>query len=90
MTGSRILVQRGVAERLKAGLAQRLERVRPGPASEADSDMGPLIDKASVARVNEMVEDAIANGAVALVRGGGPTRSPDLAAARSTIRRCLR
>ena len=78
MTGSRVLVQRGVAERLKAGLARRLERVRPGPASEADSDMGPMIDKASVARVNAMVEEAIASGAVALVRGG-PSTDPRLA-----------
>ena len=73
MTGSRILVQRGIADRLKAGLAQRLERVRPGPASDPGSDMGPLIDKASVARVDAMVGEAIEAGAVPLVRGGPST-----------------
>ena len=78
MTGSRILVQRGVAEALKAGLAKRLEAVRPGPASDAGSDMGPLIDKAAVARVNAAVEAALRGGAKVVVRGG-PATAPALA-----------
>ena len=78
MTGSRILVQRGLAENLMAGLAQRLERVKPGPASDPASDMGPLIDKASVARVDGTVEAAIAAGARVIVRGG-PSKDPALA-----------
>ncbi len=73
MTGSRILVQRGIADRLKAGLVERLEKVRPGPALEADTDMGPLIDKSQVGRVNAMVEAAIGEGAVPLLRGGPTT-----------------
>jgi betaine-aldehyde dehydrogenase len=78
MTGSRILVQRGIAEKLKAGLAQRLENVRPGPASDAKSDMGPLIDKAAVTRVNAAVEAALQAGAKVIVRGG-PATLPALA-----------
>jgi betaine-aldehyde dehydrogenase len=78
MTGSRILVQRGIADRLKAGLAQRLEKVRPGPAADASSDMGPLIDKASVVRVDKAVEDAIQAGAHVILRGG-PSTLPALA-----------
>ena len=78
MTGSRILVQRGVAERLKAGLAERLERVRPGPAADPKSDMGPLIDKAAVARVDAAVKEALRAGATAIVRGG-PSTDPKLA-----------
>lgn len=34
--------------------------------------MGPLIDKANVARVDAVVEKAIADGAKVLVRGGSP------------------
>ncbi|WP_336118307.1 aldehyde dehydrogenase family protein, partial [Klebsiella pneumoniae] len=34
MTGSRLLVQRGVAERLRERLAQRLENLRVGPAAD--------------------------------------------------------
>ncbi len=78
MTGSRILVQSGIAERFKAGLAERLEKVRPGPAADPTSDMGPLISKTSVARVDAAVEDAIRGGAKPIVRGG-PATLPALA-----------
>ena len=78
MTGSRILAQRGIADQLKAGLAQRLEKVRPGPAAEPSSDMGPMIDKAAVARVDAMVEEAIRAGAKPVLRGG-PSTAPALA-----------
>ncbi len=78
MTGSRILVQRGMAERLKAGLSERFEKVRLGPASDPASDMGPMIDKGAVARVDAVVEEAIRSGARAIVRGG-PSKDPALA-----------
>jgi acyl-CoA reductase-like NAD-dependent aldehyde dehydrogenase len=38
--------------------------------------MGPLIDKANVARVNQIVEDAISAGAKVIVRGGPVTEGP--------------
>ena len=78
MTGSRILVRRSKADAVRKGLAARLEAVRPGPASSADSTMGPLIDKAAVSRVNACVDAAIAAGAKSLVRGG-PSKDPKLA-----------
>jgi betaine-aldehyde dehydrogenase len=70
MTGSRILVQRGIADAVKKRLIERLEKVRVGPASDPESDMGPLIDKANVERVDAIVEQAIKEGAKVLVRGG--------------------
>jgi betaine-aldehyde dehydrogenase len=70
MTGSRILVQRGIADKLKKGLSERLLKVKPGPASDPTSDMGPLIDKSNVERVESVVEEAIKDGAKVLVRGG--------------------
>ena len=76
MTGSRLLVQRGVAEELTKRLAERLENVKLGPASDLSSDMGPLIDKPNVERVNGMVEKAIADGAKVIVRGGPVTEGP--------------
>ncbi len=78
MTGSRILVQREVADEFIEALAERLEHIRPGPASDAASEIGPMIDTASVARVNDAVEAAIAAGAKAIVRGG-PSTNPALA-----------
>lgn len=70
MTASRILVQNGVAPRLKQLLTKRFEAVVVGAASDPKSDMGPMIDKANVQRVNAVVEKAISEGAKVLVRGG--------------------
>jgi len=73
MTGSRVIVQRGIADRFRMALAERLENVCVGPASDPRSDMGPLIDKPNVERVNKLVEAAIADGAKIIVRGGPAT-----------------
>lgn len=70
MTGSRILVQRGIANSLITQLVRRLEEVKVGPASDYSSDMGPVIDRANVDRIDAVVEKAIADGAEVLVRGG--------------------
>ncbi|MFJ7300247.1 aldehyde dehydrogenase family protein [Streptomyces sp. NPDC099088] len=78
MTGSRVLVQREIADEFTAALAGRLEAVRPGPAADSESQIGPLIDTAAVARVDAAVEAAIAAGAKPIVRGG-PSSRPELA-----------
>ncbi len=70
MTGSRLLVQSTVADRVRQQLARRLAGVKVGPASDPTSDMGPMIDKANVARVDRIVDEALAAGATAIVRGG--------------------
>lgn len=76
MTGSRVLVQRNIAPALIERLATRLEAVRVGPAADPSSEMGPLIDKPNVKRVNQAVEEAIAGGAEVIVRGGPITDGP--------------
>jgi betaine-aldehyde dehydrogenase len=63
MTGSRLLVQWGIADQVREGLAARLRAVKVGPASDPDSDMGPLMDKANVSRIDKVVVAAIAAGA---------------------------
>jgi betaine-aldehyde dehydrogenase len=72
MTGSRILVQRGVADEIRTRLAGLLENVRVGDGMDPDTDMGPLIDKADVTRVDTMVQAALAY-AKPIVRGGPAT-----------------
>ena len=72
MTGSRILVQRGVADEVRTRLAGILENVRLGDGLDPDTDMGPLIDKADVIRVDGMVQAALAY-AKPIVRGGPAT-----------------
>lgn len=76
MTGSRLLVQDAVYDAVRDALADRLRKVRVGPASDPASDMGPLIDKANVARVDEAVRQALALGATAVVRGGPVADGP--------------
>jgi betaine-aldehyde dehydrogenase len=76
MTGSRLLVQQTIAERVRSDLARRLEAVRVAPASDPMSEMGPIIDKANVQRIDRIVKDAIRQGATAIVRGGPITEGP--------------
>jgi betaine-aldehyde dehydrogenase len=78
MTGSRILVQRGVADDVRARLVRILESVRLGDGLDPATEMGPLISKADVARVDGLVEAALAY-AKPVVRGG-PATEGELAA----------
>jgi len=78
MTGSRVLVADEIADRFLDELAARLRAVRPGPAADPASEIGPMIDQAAVARVDALVEAAIEGGAKPLVRGG-PATDPALA-----------
>lgn len=76
MTGSRLLVHRAIADEVRRDLAQRLEAVAVGPASDPDSEMGPVIDKANVHRIDGIVQDALDQGAQVVVRGGPVTEGP--------------
>jgi acyl-CoA reductase-like NAD-dependent aldehyde dehydrogenase len=75
MTGSRILAQRGIADELKTRLAAALEAVRVGPADDPTSEMGPVIDKSNVDRIDAMVAES-ASYADIVVRGGPVTEGP--------------
>jgi betaine-aldehyde dehydrogenase len=72
MAGSRILVQRGIADQVREYLEERLTHVVVGPGDEENTEMGPLIDAAAVARVDRIVEDST-RYAKAIVRGGPVT-----------------
>ncbi len=76
MTGSRLLVERSVLDRVRTMVKERFATLKVAPASDPTSDMGPLIDKANVARVDKMVEDAIRGGAEVVVRGGPIIEGP--------------
>ena len=73
MTGSRLLVQKEIAEEVKKHLAVAIENVKVGPAADPSSEMGPIIDKKNVERINSVVEKAIKEGAQVIVRGGAVT-----------------
>ncbi|MES2818939.1 MAG: aldehyde dehydrogenase family protein [Pseudomonadota bacterium] len=76
VTGQRVLVQEGIADEFRKRFAERLRAVKVGPAADLSSDMGPMIDRENVQRVDKVVERAIAEGAEVIVRGGPVTEGP--------------
>ncbi|MCF6406233.1 aldehyde dehydrogenase family protein [Chitinophaga filiformis] len=74
MTGSRILVQKNIAPQFIEAFTKRLQSVKAGPATDPVSEMGPLINKENVDRVDKIVEEAIVSGAKVLLRGGRGTK----------------
>lgn len=69
VTGSRVLVHRSVADRLRDTLTAAVSSLKVGPSDDPSSQLGPLIDAASAARVDALVADSASYGK-ALVRGG--------------------
>ncbi|MHB1062968.1 MAG: NAD-dependent succinate-semialdehyde dehydrogenase [Georgenia sp.] len=66
---NRFYVHESVAEEFTASLTERAAALRPGPGTEADTDLGPLVDSPSREKVHALVADAVAHGAQ--VRTGG-------------------
>lgn len=70
--GSRILVQRGVAERFTAALAEAAQTVTVGDPRQPGVQMGPVAKKAQFERVNRYIQLGIDQGAT-LAAGGVST-----------------
>ncbi|WFR73395.1 aldehyde dehydrogenase family protein [Prescottella defluvii] len=71
MTGSRILVQRSIADRVREALVQALEQVKVGPGDQDTSHMGPMIDIVARDRLEALLAEHSGDADV-LVRGGRP------------------
>lgn len=69
---NRILVQDGVFDVFAAKFAARVAAMKVGNGLAEDTDIGPLIDRAAVAKVQEHIDDAVAKGARVLT-GGSPS-----------------
>jgi succinate-semialdehyde dehydrogenase/glutarate-semialdehyde dehydrogenase len=67
---NRFHVHESLAEEFADRLAERMGALRVGRGTEPDVDVGPLIDEAQREKVTELVDDAVARGARALVGGG--------------------
>ncbi|HEV7278059.1 MAG TPA: NAD-dependent succinate-semialdehyde dehydrogenase [Devosiaceae bacterium] len=66
---NRIYVQESVVEAFTDKLHQRMAELRLGRGTDPEVNVGPLIDERAVTKMQEHVDDALANGAV--LRLGG-------------------
>jgi succinate-semialdehyde dehydrogenase / glutarate-semialdehyde dehydrogenase len=66
---NRILVQDKVYDAFAEKLAARVKALKVGPGTEAGVNVGPLIDENAVAKVEEHIGDALAQGAKVIVGG---------------------
>jgi succinate-semialdehyde dehydrogenase/glutarate-semialdehyde dehydrogenase len=66
---NRIYVQSGIAEAFTSQLTQAVQALKVGDGYEADTDVGPIINEAGLEKIERLVRDALAHGAV-LATGG--------------------
>ncbi|MDT0170264.1 NAD-dependent succinate-semialdehyde dehydrogenase [Pseudarthrobacter sp. BRE9] len=66
---NRIYVQRGIHDEFARRLAERMGAMRVGPGTDAGTEVGPLVDEASVRKVDSLVRDAVSQGARLLAGG---------------------
>ena len=71
VAGTRVIVERSVAEELAGKVAARMKDVRPGPTWDAASQYSPIISDRQLRRIDSIVKAAIGAGAECVV-GGGP------------------
>lgn len=69
VAGSRLIVQRGIADALMERLAQRFAALRPGATWDAQATLSPIISAPQAARILDIVERSRVAGAQ--VRSGG-------------------
>lgn len=73
MTGSRILVDEGIADEVQERLIKSLTAVQVGDGMNDGTDMGPMIDHASVERLQANLDQETA---ASVLLGGGATDGP--------------
>jgi acyl-CoA reductase-like NAD-dependent aldehyde dehydrogenase len=78
MSTERIVIDKSVCEEFATQLAERAGAMKVGAPHEDTTMIGPLLNKASVKRVGELVDDAVAKGAQLLTGGkaDGPLYQP--------------
>jgi phenylacetaldehyde dehydrogenase len=68
--GSRLFVHRSIFEEVVGAVAQRAKAIRVGAGDEPGTEMGPLISKKHLERVDGYVQGGIGQGAEVLAGGG--------------------
>ncbi|WP_236243228.1 aldehyde dehydrogenase family protein [Streptomyces sp. CC228A] len=69
MAANRVLVDRSVAEEFTEKYVAKVKTLKAGDPADPETHVGPLISSAQAEAVTSIVEQAVAAGATALVRG---------------------
>ena len=72
---NRFYVERPVAEEFGRRLAERMQALRVGAGLDEGTQVGPLVNEDTAAKVHELVQGAVAQGATAVVGGRRPERT---------------
>ncbi|WP_281288922.1 NAD-dependent succinate-semialdehyde dehydrogenase [Rhizobium straminoryzae] len=60
---NRILVQAGIYDAFAAKLSARVAAMKVGPGTDADVQIGPMINKAAIEKIERHIRDAVSKGA---------------------------
>jgi succinate-semialdehyde dehydrogenase/glutarate-semialdehyde dehydrogenase len=71
---NRFYVEASIADEFGRRLAERMSALRVGPGSAEETQVGPLVNEDSAAKVDELVRGAVDAGASAVVGGRRPER----------------
>ena len=71
---NRFYVHEAVADEFTAGLTARLAKLSTGPGLDEGTDVGPLVNADTRAKVAELVDEAAAAGGKVLTGGAAPDR----------------
>ena len=74
---NRILVQSGIKEEFLKHYVKAVEKLKVGDGMEENVEIGPLIDQDAIDKVEDLVTDALDNGAN-LMTGGGKYKADSL------------
>jgi succinate-semialdehyde dehydrogenase/glutarate-semialdehyde dehydrogenase len=69
---NRFYVEASVAPEFSRRLAERMAALRVGPGVDEQTEVGPLVNEDAVAKVDELVTAAVADGAAAITGGTRP------------------
>ncbi|MCX9193822.1 betaine-aldehyde dehydrogenase [Carbonactinospora thermoautotrophica] len=70
IAGSRLYVQQDVFDDVVNGVAEQARRLRIGPGTDPNTQLGPLVSEDQLRRVTGYIEDGLRSGARALTGGG--------------------
>lgn len=71
---NRLLVQAGIYDRFIERFSERVNKMKVAPGTEPGAEQGPMIDAAAMAKMEELIGDALGKGAKVACGGGRHAR----------------